>query len=173
MASAAYRFDYSSHPSGLFRRSESSDTRRQSMLTSSLTEDPSGGGAGGASAVVAAAAGVAGVQTTLVVAEEKPSGTCAACCPCAVAPGEEHCTVARAKSCVKMFLAQLFSHVGLCALVVAYAIMGAFIFMALERSKEFETRGKVKEFRDHTLDQLYNITGKESTSEDGHGKAHN
>ena len=72
----------------------------------------------------------------------------------------KRCTVARAKSCVKMFLAQLFSHVGLCALVVAYAIMGAFIFMALEQGKELETREKVKAFREDTLNDLYNITGK-------------
>ncbi len=73
-------------------------------------------------------------QTTLVVAPEDGGAFCSCC------RGENRCTVARAKTCAKIFLAQLFSHVGLCALVVGYAIMGAFIFMALERGKEFETR---------------------------------
>ena len=108
---------------------------------------------------------------------------------CSCCRGENRCTVARAKTCAKIFLAQLFSHVGLCALVVGYAIMGAFIFMALERGKEFETRSgktsisllisynklnffqfeysrdKVKAIRDDTLDQLYNITGRKRTKD--------
>eukprot|EP00095_Tigriopus_kingsejongensis_P012366 maker-scaffold190_size271632-snap-gene-0.16 protein:Tk12366 transcript:maker-scaffold190_size271632-snap-gene-0.16-mRNA-1 annotation:"hypothetical protein CLF_110752" len=71
----------------------------------------------------------------------------------------EKCTAGKAKSCMKMFFAQLFSHVGLCALVVGYAIMGAFIFVYLEKDNELNTRMKVQDTKKNTLDQLYNITG--------------
>ena len=38
----------------------------------------------------------------------------------------------RFRRCLQVFLTQLFSHVGLCALVVAYSIGGAFLFELLE-----------------------------------------
>lgn len=76
----------------------------------------------------------------------------------------EKCTAAKVKSCLKMFLARLFSHVGLCALVIGYALMGAAIFKFLEKDNEMETRGRVAESRLMTLDQLYNITGNVNSS---------
>lgn len=42
----------------------------------------------------------------------------------------------KCKSCCKKFTAFLFSHVGLCALLVGYAIGGAFVFRALEAPHE-------------------------------------
>lgn len=69
------------------------------------------------------------------------------------------CTTAKVKSCLKVFFAQLFSHVGLCALVVGYSIMGAFIFAYLESEKEMNTRKDVENTRTDTLKELYNITG--------------
>ena len=76
-----------------------------------------------------------------------------ACC------GPERCTVSRAKSCMKTFFAHLFSHAGLCALVVGYAVMGAFIFTHLEKDNELATRKRVGDDRMNTLNELYNITG--------------
>ncbi|TRY70832.1 hypothetical protein TCAL_17262 [Tigriopus californicus] len=62
----------------------------------------------------------------------------------------EKCTAAKAKSFMKMFFAQLFSHVGLCALVVGYAIMGAFIFVYLEKANELKTRETVQDTKKNT-----------------------
>ena len=70
------------------------------------------------------------------------------------------CTVAKAKSCMKLFIANLFSHVGLCALVIGYSIMGAFVFNKLEKANEMDTRREVGDTRKVILEQLYNITGR-------------
>lgn len=43
-------------------------------------------------------------------------------------------------SCIKKFIAFLFSHIGLCSLVVAYSIMGGFVFKAIEGPFEEESR---------------------------------
>ena len=69
------------------------------------------------------------------------------------------CTFAKVKSCIKLFCAHLFSHVGLSALVVGYSIIGAFVFSHLEGENEIAIRVKVGNNRRETLDQLYNITG--------------
>ena len=69
------------------------------------------------------------------------------------------CTASRTKSCVKTFFAHLFSHAGLCALVVGYAVMGAFLFVHLEKDNELATRQRVGDDRMNTLNELYNITG--------------
>ena len=73
---------------------------------------------------------------------------------------QARCTVAKAKSCMKMFIANLFSHVGLCALVIGYSIMGAFVFKKLEKDNEMNTRIGVGRDRENILEQLYNITGR-------------
>ena len=70
------------------------------------------------------------------------------------------CTAGRVKSCLKGFIAQLFSHVGLCALVIGYSVLGAVIFAYLEKGNEMEIRDKVGNTRKETLDELYSITGK-------------
>ena len=44
--------------------------------------------------------------------------------------------------------------------VVGYSIMGAFIFVYLEKENEIQTRQKVGDTRKLTLEQLYGITGK-------------
>ena len=70
------------------------------------------------------------------------------------------CTTAKVKSFMKSFFAHLFSQVGLCALVIGYSIMGAFVFGKLEKDNELNTRQKVGDTRKDTLEQLYNITGR-------------
>jgi hypothetical protein len=75
-------------------------------------------------------------------------------------PQSTKCTAARAKSIIKNIFAQLFSHVGLCALVIGYSLMGAVIFVSLEKQNELDTRANVSATRNQTLDELYNITGK-------------
>ena len=70
------------------------------------------------------------------------------------------CTAGKIKSCMKIFFANLFSHVGLGALVIGYSIMGAFIFGYLEQDNELNTRQLVGNTRKETLDELYSITGR-------------
>ena len=74
------------------------------------------------------------------------------------------CTWTKVRTYLKMFFAQLFSHVGLCALVIGYTIMGAFIFVYLEKDNELATRAKVGNTRIDTLNELYNITGGKNTT---------
>lgn len=60
--------------------------------------------------------------------------------------------------CCKKFTAFLFSHIGLCGLVIAYSIMGGFIFMSLESSQEMLERKSVDLSRKAQLEKLWNIT---------------
>ncbi|XP_062582724.1 TWiK family of potassium channels protein 7-like [Saccostrea cucullata] len=60
--------------------------------------------------------------------------------------------------CCKKFTAFLFSHIGLCGLVIAYSIMGGFVFMSLEASHEIMERGSVDMRRKSQIERLWNIT---------------
>jgi hypothetical protein len=51
----------------------------------------------------------------------------------------------------------LFSHIGLCSLMVAYAILGGFIFRAIEGPFEIETKIKVISERQKTRDQIMQL----------------
>lgn len=56
-----------------------------------------------------------------------------------------------AKQATKRFLVFLVSHVGLTCLVVAYSIMGGFIFMALEGSNEKQSRTLIEGIRERHI----------------------
>ena len=58
----------------------------------------------------------------------------------------------------KQFIAFLFSHVGLCCLVVGYSILGGFIFRALEAPSEMKVKANVKVIRQEFVSKLWNIT---------------
>ncbi|XP_064459863.1 TWiK family of potassium channels protein 7-like [Ornithodoros turicata] len=64
----------------------------------------------------------------------------------------------KCKSCCRKFTAFLFSHVGLCALVVGYSLLGAFTFRALEAPYEVEKASQVIEMRERTVAKLWEIT---------------
>ncbi|XP_022700770.1 uncharacterized protein LOC111267064 isoform X2 [Varroa jacobsoni] len=64
----------------------------------------------------------------------------------------------RGAQCCRRFTAFLFSHVGLCALVVGYAVLGAFAFRALEAPHEVQRADEVQRLRDATVDRLWEIT---------------
>ncbi|CAN7985822.1 unnamed protein product [Ixodes hexagonus] len=68
-------------------------------------------------------------------------------------PPENKC-----KTCCRRFTAFLFSHVGLCALVVGYSILGAFAFRALEAPYEVEKASQVILMRERTVRRLWEIT---------------
>ncbi|OQR79468.1 potassium channel subfamily K member 3-like, partial [Tropilaelaps mercedesae] len=65
---------------------------------------------------------------------------------------------ARFKQCLKVFLTHLLSQVGLCVLVVAYAVGGAFLFKHIEANEETLHRQQVRVFRQSCLDEMFNIT---------------
>ncbi|GFY39699.1 uncharacterized protein TNIN_302811 [Trichonephila inaurata madagascariensis] len=68
-------------------------------------------------------------------------------------PPENKC-----KSCCRRFTAFMFSHVGLCALVVGYSILGAFAFQALEAPYEEQKVDEVMHKRMDTVKRLWAIT---------------
>ncbi|GFR66624.1 tWiK family of potassium channels protein 7 [Elysia marginata] len=63
----------------------------------------------------------------------------------------------RRRKCVsycKKFIAFLFSHIGLCSLVVAYTIMGGFIFQWIENDKDMDSRRTVTVRRSDMVGRL-------------------
>ncbi|XP_055939368.1 potassium channel subfamily K member 4-like [Argiope bruennichi] len=69
-------------------------------------------------------------------------------------------TPGRCRRCCGSFTAFLFSHVGLCALVIGYSIMGAFAFRALEAPYEEQKASQVGHLRQETVRRLWEITDK-------------
>lgn len=83
------------------------------------------------------------------------------CCACCGGPHDtespdsegEKCGP-RCSRCCKQFMAFLFSHVGLCSMVVAYSIMGGFLFSYLEASEELQERVEVSRRRHHSVSKV-------------------
>ncbi|XP_013780335.2 TWiK family of potassium channels protein 7-like [Limulus polyphemus] len=73
--------------------------------------------------------------------------------PCRKRPPPSKC-----KTCCRKLTTFMFSHVGLCVLVVGYSIMGAFAFRALEAPHEDEQASQVTEMREDTVRRLWDIT---------------
>ena len=65
---------------------------------------------------------------------------------------------AKCRVCFRKFFAFLVSNVGLCVLVVAYSIGGAFMFQAVEAPFEVQTTNQVNELRNRTIVNLWNIS---------------
>ncbi|XP_060601523.1 TWiK family of potassium channels protein 7-like [Ruditapes philippinarum] len=63
--------------------------------------------------------------------------------------------------CCKMFWKFMFSHIGLCAMVVLYCVAGGFIFEHLEKANEeevcFESRNEYIPMQDKTLENLKKV----------------
>ncbi|CAE17863.1 Potassium channel domain-containing protein [Caenorhabditis elegans] len=66
--------------------------------------------------------------------------------------------VTRVVNLVKKIIAFFFSHIGLCALVVGYALLGAVIFKAVEGPHEAEIQELVKSAREKAVDVVWNAT---------------
>lgn len=66
----------------------------------------------------------------------------------------------KCKKCCRKFTTFLFSHIGLCGLVIGYSIMGAFAFRALEAPYEEKKVEQVSRLRQDTVKRLWEITDK-------------
>jgi len=60
----------------------------------------------------------------------------------------------RRNKCMKAVVTALFSHVGLAAIVVAYTIMGGFLFQALEAPNEDREKLRIKKFKMDKVEEL-------------------
>ena len=74
---------------------------------------------------------------------------------------------------VKVFFTHLFSHVGLCGLVVGYSVVGAFLFESLEGQAGEQTerpalprdkRKEIDDFRTQCLEELWAINSEYCTA---------
>jgi len=63
----------------------------------------------------------------------------------------------RVVACCKQLAAFLFSHVGLAVMVVAYSIMGGFLFRAIEAPFEQRVKVKVVGFRERMVDEIWKL----------------
>ena len=70
-------------------------------------------------------------------------------------------TADKGNSCCKMFWKFMFSHIGLCLLVVLYCVAGGFIFEHLEKANEleicYESRKEYIPMQDRTLENLKKV----------------
>ncbi|CAI4222244.1 unnamed protein product [Auanema sp. JU1783] len=66
--------------------------------------------------------------------------------------------VTRVVNLVKKIIAFFFSHIGLCALVVGYALLGAVIFQAVEGPHEEQIQSEVTSARERAVTVVWNTT---------------
>lgn len=60
-------------------------------------------------------------------------------------------------NCCKKFVAFLFSHIGLCSLVVAYCIAGGLIFKSLEGEHEIEQKKEIQALRENFTEKIHRL----------------
>nr|KAI8738295.1 potassium channel subfamily K member 18-like [Biomphalaria glabrata] len=76
----------------------------------------------------------------------------------------------RKRKCIqycKKFIAFLFSHIGLCSLVVAYTILGGFIFQSLEQKADGDVRETVTKTREKLVEQIVSLAAAFQRTEEG------
>nr|CDQ00160.1 BMA-TWK-48, isoform a [Brugia malayi] len=66
--------------------------------------------------------------------------------------------VTRVINLIKRIIAFFFSHVGLCALVIGYALLGAVVFRAVEGPHETFIQGQVTTARQKAVNIAWNAT---------------
>ncbi|ESO86997.1 hypothetical protein LOTGIDRAFT_63595, partial [Lottia gigantea] len=60
--------------------------------------------------------------------------------------------------CCRKLTTFMFSHIGLCSLVVAYSVLGGYAFMLLESPHEVVERNNVAQMRQEQVKKLWNLT---------------
>lgn len=95
----------------------------------------------------------------IIASQQQSSKCCCAplCCCCCRQPKRRDNQMQQGSACsrcCKKFLAFLFSHIGLCSMVVAYAIMGGFLFRWLEASDEIEERIMISRKRNNSISRV-------------------
>lgn len=60
-------------------------------------------------------------------------------------------------NCCKKGIAFLFSHIGLCSLVVGYCILGGMIFKALEGENEIQQKKEIKALRQNFTEKIHRL----------------
>jgi len=63
----------------------------------------------------------------------------------------------KVSACCKSAVAFLFSHIGLAAMVVAYSIMGGFLFQWIEAPAEQSTKYRVRAARQRGIDEIWRL----------------
>ena len=63
----------------------------------------------------------------------------------------------RCVSCIKATAAFLFSHIGLAAMVVAYSIMGGFLFKALEAPYEIRVKLTISQSKNDKIEEIWQL----------------
>merc|ERR1712002_671586 len=61
-------------------------------------------------------------------------------------------------NCVKSIVAFLFSHIGLAAMVVAYSIVGGFLFKALEAPEEVKIKHKIVNLKKAQVEEIWKLS---------------
>lgn len=74
------------------------------------------------------------------------------------AKGRVKCTPTKCRQYLRLILANVFSNVGLCGLVVGYAIIGALTFESLEANQESHMKEEIKQLREKCVQKLWNAT---------------
>jgi len=77
----------------------------------------------------------------------------------------------RVVACCKQLAAFLFSHVGLAGMVVAYSIMGGFLFRALEAPFEQRVKLNVVSFRGSMVDKIWELASEMAEARVGQSQA--
>lgn len=123
---------------------ERKKTTRRSTRHATSAAGPSGGPGGTGSRAAGGAGTSSGGRNHHPSTEVVPTQSSAAKC-------KDYC---------RKFLAFLVSHVGLCVLVVGYAIGGALVFQSIEAPHEdkLSVVMQVNRLRNSTLDALWNVT---------------
>ena len=63
----------------------------------------------------------------------------------------------RVSNCCRKLAAFLFSHIGLATMVVAYSIMGGFLFREIEAPEELRIKIKITEFKEEKIDEIWQL----------------
>ncbi|KAK6190825.1 hypothetical protein SNE40_002604 [Patella caerulea] len=80
------------------------------------------------------------------------------CCCCRKKKKVKVKSESKCGKCCRKLTTFMFSHIGLCSLVVAYSVLGGYAFMLLESPHEVIERNNVELIRKEQVERLWNVT---------------